>query len=173
MGSRRNRNSIGRRSSHLEQTSWVYLCAFWNTHTVDYPRHRWRERLSSQRAKWTVVFGRGPRQPTIESDAIPISHCARLRWHVLWRARKHNRAGRDCGYDRCRPNSGLHWDDALPHTAEDLDLPSVPAGAFSGGPAARKATSARRVEAGAGGLGRVAQEVLGWEAMSWVWGDET
>ena len=171
--SRWNRHSIGRWSSHLEQTSRVYLRAFWNTHTVDYPRHRSRERLPSERAKWNVVFGRGPHQPRIESHPVPISHRARLRRHVLRRARKHNRAGRDRWHGRCWPNSGVHWDDAEPHTAKDLDLPTVPAGAFSGGPAARTATSARRVEAGTGGLGRVVQEVLGWEAMSWVWGDET
>ena len=160
-------------SSNLEQTSRVYLCAFWNTHTVDNSRHRSRERLPGQRAKWNVVFGRGPRQPTIESDSLPVSNRARLRRHVLRRARKHHSAGRDRRHDRCWPNSGVHWDDTLPHTAQDLDLPAISAGAFSRRPSAWTATSSGRVEAGAGGLGRVAQEILGRKTLPRVWGNET
>ena len=168
-----DRNSGGRWSSNMEQTPRLYLRAFWDANTLDNSRHRSRERLPGQHTKCTVVSRRRPCQPTIESHPVPISHCARFRWHILRCARKHNRAGRDRWHGRCWPNSGVHWDDAEPHTAKDLDLPTVPAGTFSSWPAARTATSAWRVEAGAGGLGCVAQEVLGRKALSRVCGDET
>ena len=59
------------------------------------------------------------------------------------------------------PTCSVRRYDAEPYTTEDLDLPSVPAGTFSTRPPSRTATSSGRVEAGAGGLGRVAQEILG------------
>ena len=41
---------------------------------------------------WRTEKPQNCRQPTIESHPVPVSHRARFRWHVLRRARKHNRA---------------------------------------------------------------------------------
>ena len=85
--------------------------------------------VSVQSGLWFLDAGRANPQLKVTRYQFPIAPDFADTFYGAQGSTMH-RAGRDRGHDRCRPNSGLHWDDALPHTAEDLDLPTVPAGPF-------------------------------------------
>ena len=167
-----HRDSNARRQRHLERAAWVRFCSFPDTNALDDPWGRRGKCFPSQRAKQGMVSGCWTHDAKAQGNAVSIPAGTGLCRHIPWRTGQHCRAGRHPRSLWRGSTCSIRRHDAKPHTTEDLDLPSIPASAFSRRSSARTATSSGSVEAGASRLGRIAQEISGWKAVPRMWRDE-